>query len=124
MFQPGDLIWAYLQKEIFASNTKSKLVPRADGPFEVLEKISDHAYKVDLPGDYGVSAAFNVTDLGPCQADDYLGDLRIKFFLQGEDDRIPLSEDIDEGLTRSNASARVQTRTHILQKSQEANSEL
>ena len=38
-------------------------MPRDDGPFEVLERINDNACKVDLPGDYGVSATFNVADL-------------------------------------------------------------
>ena len=38
-------------------------MPRSDGPFEILEKIGPNAYKVDLPGDYGVSATFNVADL-------------------------------------------------------------
>ena len=46
-------------------------MPRADGLFEILERISDNAYKVDLPGDYGVSATFNVADLSPYEEDDY-----------------------------------------------------
>jgi len=37
-------------------------MPKADGPFEVLEKVNDNVYKVDLPGDYGVSATFNMAD--------------------------------------------------------------
>jgi len=45
---------------------------RADGPFEILECINDNAYKVDLPGDYGVSATFNVADLSPYEKDDVL----------------------------------------------------
>jgi len=53
-------------------------MPRANGPFEVLERINDNAYKIDLPGDYGLSATFNVVDLSAYQADDYLADLRIK----------------------------------------------
>ena len=64
-FQPGDLVWIHLRKERFPSKRKSKLMPRSDGPFEVLERIGPNAYKVDLPGDYGVSATFNVADLSP-----------------------------------------------------------
>ena len=64
-------------------------MPRADGPFEILEKINDNAYKVYLPGDYGVSATFNIADLSPYEADDYLLDLRIKYSQQGENDGGP-----------------------------------
>ena len=49
-FQPGDLVWIHLRKERFPSKRKSKLMPRSDGPFEVLEKIGPNAYKVDLSG--------------------------------------------------------------------------
>jgi len=63
VFQLGDLVWIHLQKERFPVQRKTKLMPRADGPFEVLEYINDNAYKVDLPGDYGVSATFNIADL-------------------------------------------------------------
>jgi len=38
-------------------------MPRAKGLLEVLESINDNSYKVDLPGDFGVSATFNVADL-------------------------------------------------------------
>ena len=64
-FQPGDLVWIHMRKERFPSKRKSKLMPRSDGPFEILEKVGPNAYKVDLPGDYGVSATFNVSDLSP-----------------------------------------------------------
>jgi len=64
-YQPGDLVWIHLRKERFPGKRKSKLMPRSDGPFEILEKIGPNAYKVDLPGEYGVSATFNVADLSP-----------------------------------------------------------
>jgi len=41
------------------------LSPRADGPFKIVQKINDNAYKVELPGTYGVSATFNIADLSP-----------------------------------------------------------
>ena len=84
VFQPGDLVWIHLRKERFPSKRKNKLMPRAEGPFEVLERINDNAYKVDLPGDYEVSATFNVADLSPFYLDTSPPDLRIKSFQQGE----------------------------------------
>ena len=44
---------------------RTKLHPRGDGPFQILEKINDNAYKVDLPSEHNVSATFNVSDLSP-----------------------------------------------------------
>jgi len=109
-FQHGDLVWIHLRREKFPSKRKNKLKPRADGPFEVVEKINDNAYKVDLQGEYGVSAAFNVADLSMYQADDDLEDLGIKSLQQGEDDGVPFSQDMEEGPqspTRSNASSKL-----------------
>jgi hypothetical protein len=63
VFQPGDWVWVHMRKERFPNQRKSKLQPRGDGPFQVLERINDNAYKIDLPGEYGVSATFNVADL-------------------------------------------------------------
>jgi len=49
---------------------RTKLHPWGDGPFQILEKINDNAYKVDLSGEYNVSATFNVSDLSPYDAGD------------------------------------------------------
>ena len=54
-----------MRKERFPARRRSKLHPRGDGPFQVLEKINDNAYKLDLPGEYNISATFNVFDLSP-----------------------------------------------------------
>ncbi|XP_057993760.1 uncharacterized protein LOC131174440 [Hevea brasiliensis] len=58
-------------KERFPSQKKSKLKPRVDGPFRVVERINDNAYKIDLPSGYNVSATFNVRDLFPSLEDDF-----------------------------------------------------
>ena len=52
-----------MRKERFPAQRRSKLNPRGDGPFQILEKINNNAYKVDLPGEYNVSVTFNVADL-------------------------------------------------------------
>jgi len=62
VIQPGDWIGVYMRKERFPAHRKSKLQPRGDGPFQILERINDNAYKVDLLGEYGVSVTFNVSD--------------------------------------------------------------
>jgi hypothetical protein len=48
LFEPGDLVWIHLRKDRFPDKRKSKLMPRGGGPFRVLAKISDNAYKIDL----------------------------------------------------------------------------
>jgi len=89
VFQPGDLVWVHLRKECFPTKRKTKLMPQADGPFEILERINDNAYKVDLPGDYDVSATFNVADLSSYLDDNYLEDLRANSPSQGENNGGP-----------------------------------
>jgi len=42
-FQPRDSVWIHLMKERFPSKRKSKLMPRVDGPFEVLKRVNDNA---------------------------------------------------------------------------------
>ncbi|WVZ89455.1 hypothetical protein U9M48_035861 [Paspalum notatum var. saurae] len=42
--QPGDLVWLHLRKDRFPELRKSKLMPRADGPFKIIEKINGNAY--------------------------------------------------------------------------------
>ena len=53
----------HLRKERFPEQRKSKLMPQWDGPFQVLVRINENAYKLDLLGEYNVSATFNVSDL-------------------------------------------------------------
>ncbi|XP_054782774.1 uncharacterized protein LOC129290094 [Prosopis cineraria] len=64
-FKVGDLVWIHLRKERFPKQPNTKLSPRADGPFKIVQRINNNAYKVELPGSYGVSATFNVADLSP-----------------------------------------------------------
>ncbi|KAG8482833.1 hypothetical protein CXB51_024109 [Gossypium anomalum] len=73
IFEPGDWVWVHMRKERFPAQRKSKLLPRGDGPFQVLERINDNSYKLDLPGEYNVSATFNVVDLSFYDIGDDLG---------------------------------------------------
>jgi hypothetical protein len=54
-----------MRKETFPTRRRSKLHPRGDGPFQVLARINNNAYKLDLPGEYNISATFNVSNLSP-----------------------------------------------------------
>jgi hypothetical protein len=65
IFEPSDWVWVHMRKERFPARRGSKLHPRGDGPFQVLTRINNNAYKLDLPGEYNISAAFNVSDLFP-----------------------------------------------------------
>jgi hypothetical protein len=58
-----DLVWLHLRKERFPELRKSKLMSRTAGPFKILAKINDNAYKLELPPEFGVSPSFNISDL-------------------------------------------------------------
>ena len=57
----GDWVWLHLRKDRFPTKRKSKLSPR-DRPFQVLERINNNAYRLDLPEEYGVSTTFIISD--------------------------------------------------------------
>ncbi|KAL5573952.1 hypothetical protein UlMin_023549 [Ulmus minor] len=65
IFEPGDWVWLHIRKERFPAQRHSKLLPRGDEPFQVLERINDNTYKLDLPGEYNVSTTFNGADSSP-----------------------------------------------------------
>ncbi|XP_073120534.1 uncharacterized protein [Henckelia pumila] len=61
VFEPGDWVWLHLRKERFPEKQHSKLLPRGDGTFQVLERINDNAYKLDLLGEYNGFTATTIT---------------------------------------------------------------
>ena len=62
-------------------------MPQGDGPFQVLERVNENGYKLDLSGDYGVSTTFNVANLPPFAAGDNF-DLRTNLFQEEGNDVI------------------------------------
>jgi hypothetical protein len=92
IFEPGDWVWVHMRKERFLACRRSKLHPRGDGPFQVLERINDNAYKLDLPGEYNISATFNVSNLSLFDVSD---DLRLNPFKErgnDENQQAPLKD--------------------------------
>ena len=85
---------------------KSKLSPRGDGLFQVLERINNNAYSLDLPEEYGVSNTFNITDLVPFGGvadsdDEGSTNLRTNPLQEGGDDAIlPRSGPIIRAMAR------------------------
>lgn len=84
--EPGDLVWLHLRKDRFPELRKSKLMPRADGPFKIVEKINDNAYKLELTPEFGVSPTFNISDLKPYLGEEDELESRTTSIQEGEDD--------------------------------------
>ncbi|GJR28888.1 RNA-directed DNA polymerase [Tanacetum coccineum] len=96
LYREGDLVWIHLRKEHFPTGRFGKLKPRGDGPFRVLKKINENAYKIELPGHYNVSAAFNVAYLSPYKGDsDDEPNSRSCLFHEGEDDADTVNERVN-----------------------------
>jgi hypothetical protein len=84
--EPGDLMWVHLRKDRLPDLRKSKLMPRAAGPFKILGKINDNAYKLELPPEFGVSPIFNILDLKPSLGEEDELESRTTPIQEGEDD--------------------------------------
>jgi hypothetical protein len=92
--ESGDLVCLHLRKERFSELRKSKLMSRAAGPFKILAKINDNAYKLELPSEFGVSHRFNISDLRPYLREEDEMPSRTTLMQEGEDD-----EDINTSAT-------------------------
>ncbi|KAK1680885.1 hypothetical protein QYE76_041733 [Lolium multiflorum] len=97
----------------FPALRKSKLMPRAAGPFKVLEKINDNAYKLELPAELGpVSPTFNIADLKPYFGEEDELASRTTSIQEGEHDEdipsidttaVPTATQIQGPITRARA---------------------
>jgi hypothetical protein len=61
-------------------------MPRATGPYKIIEKINDNAYKLELPPEFGVSSTFNIADLKTYLGEEDELESRTTPFQEGEDD--------------------------------------
>jgi hypothetical protein len=104
VFKEGYLVWIHLQKECFLAKRRSKLLSRAYGPFKVLLRIEEHAYKIELPVEYGVSTTFNVSHLSPYEENEETTDLRASPHQPGEPNMGIFNED---DLTMAQASTQL-----------------
>jgi hypothetical protein len=92
--KPGDLVWLHLRKEQFLELRKSKLMSRVAGPFKILAKINDNAYKLELPPEFEVSPSINISDFRPYLGEEDEMPSRMTSMQKGEDD-----EDINTSAT-------------------------
>jgi hypothetical protein len=79
-----------------------------DGPFKVVEKINDNAYKLELSPVFRVSPTFNILDLQPYLGEEVEVPLRMTSIQEGKDaedittsDTITPSTEVHGPITRS-----------------------
>jgi len=63
-FQPGDRVWLKLDKHGFKGQ-HHKMHPLRYGPYKILERIGDNAYRHKLPPQLGIHDVLNVNNLKP-----------------------------------------------------------
>ena len=70
IFESSDWVWVHMRNERFPTHRRSKLHSRGDGPFQVLARINNNAYKLDFPDEYNISTTFNISNLSPFDVGD------------------------------------------------------
>jgi hypothetical protein len=71
-------------------------MPRGDKPFQILEKINDNTYKMELPCEYDINAIFNVYDLSLFNVGD---DSMVNPFEERKNDAILVSNLSRQGIS-------------------------
>lgn len=103
-FKPGDFVWVHLRKERFSPGKYNKLKPRAAGPFQVVKRIGENAYEIDLPLEYEVSKTFNVSDLSPYHGTHDTSDSRASLLQPREFDAGAKQARLDAGAEQTRPS--------------------
>lgn len=75
-----------LRKERFPSQRRNKLIATAEGTFNILERIGDSTFKLELPWETTITPTFNLGDLVSFLDDKSHENLRDIYFQAGEDD--------------------------------------
>ena len=66
-FCEGDLVMVRLRSEKYSPRVATKLHARSAAPFPVACVISENAYVVGIPPNWGISSTFNVSNLARCR---------------------------------------------------------
>ena len=83
----------YLRKGRLPVGTSEKMKNKKYGPYEIIKKINDNAYVVDLPDNLVISSTFNVANIFEYfSSEDSGSNLRKSYFQEGETD-VVLGED-------------------------------
>ena len=116
IFQPDDWVWIHFRTERFTSQRKTKLYPRGDDPYQVLERINNNAYKIELQEECSVHSIINVADLSSFDIDDDFPDSKTNPFEEGENDKDHGIPNVPtRPITRSKAKNIQQAFIHYLQ---------
>lgn len=82
---------------MFPQLGKSKLQQIAGGPFTILERINDDAYKIYLLSEYGISSSININDLSLCNVGTLPPNSMSNSFQEGRDDGGPYEDSREKG---------------------------
>ncbi|KAG2269450.1 hypothetical protein Bca52824_064005 [Brassica carinata] len=88
VFEVGDLVWAVLTRDRMHAHSYNKLKAKKTGPLEVLERINDNAYRLQLPADITTSDVFNVKYLSRYFPPEQPSDLRSNLLHPGGPDAV------------------------------------
>jgi len=86
----GDYVMVLIRPKWFPLGIFKKLHAHSAGPFQILKKLYDNAYVIDLPQDFGVNSTFNIEDLVDYKSADFNSNNP----LDDEPSLEPISEDI------------------------------